>query len=296
MKNSSDNQLFFDFDAPLNVPEKVSEEIPAAEKTQLTVAPCAEIEKTVPAVEAPRKTDKFVLQQAVLAYLVQNGAAGAALQVPCRLRKFQADVAAYYSNYRRRINHLERTVVVDIYTGRNQCLPECAGRDAMLEELAGLRAERAEMEAQIRIDEPHLRAEDELFDEFRSYEYSRSSNKKYHKLCRRIASIQQSLYKGTRMEQLAKADVADYLIMAVPEGMLSKDEIPDNWGLWYVDENRKVKAVVNPELQECSAESRLHLVQNIGHAALNSVLFANGIKVKSNGNVRFTRPPKARRK
>ena len=55
-------------------------------------------------------------------------------------------------------------------------------------------------------------------------------------------------------------------------------------------------AVVNPDLQECSAESRLHLVQNIGHAALNSVLFANGIRIKSNGNVRFTRPPKARRK
>ena len=313
MKKSSDKQLFFDFDAPVaaapvneTVEENLSDLLEAAEPVELSVEnaatpdavpePVAETLPETPAVEDNRKLDRFALLQAALAYLAQSGAAGAALQVPCRLRKFQADVAAYYSCYRKRINHLERTLVVDVYTDRKQCLPESAGRGAMLEELSELREKRTVMEQSIRIEEPDLWVEEELFDEFRTFDYSRSTNKEYHKLCRRINSLQQSLYKGTRMEQLARADVADYLVMAVPENMLSEKEIPDGWGLWYIMPDKSVKVVVNPALQECSSESRLHLVQNIGHAALNCVLFANGVKLKSNNKVRFTRPPRARRK
>ena len=313
MKKSSDKQLFFDFDAPVaaapvneTVEENLSDLLEAAEPVELSVEnaatpdavpePVAETLPETPAVEDNRKLDRFALLQAALAYLAQSGAAGAALQVPCRLRKFQADVAAYYSCYRKRINHLERTLVVDVYTDRKQCLPESAGRGAMLEELSELREKRTVMEQSIRVEEPDLWVEEELFDEFRTFDYSRSTNKEYHKLCRRINSLQQSLYKGTRMEQLARADVADYLVMAVPENMLSEKEIPDGWGLWYIMPDKSVKVVVNPALQECSSESRLHLVQNIGHAALNCVLFANGVKLKSNNKVRFTRPPRARRK
>ena len=308
MKKSSDKQLFFDFDAPVaavpvneTVEENLSDLLEAAEPVELSVEnaatpdavpePVAETLPETPAVEDNRKLDRFALL-----YLAQSGAAGAALQVPCRLRKFQADVAAYYSCYRKRINHLERTLVVDVYTDRKQCLPESAGRGAMLEELSELREKRTVMEQSIRVEEPDLWVEEELFDEFRTFDYSRSTNKEYHKLCRRINSLQQSLYKGTRMEQLARADVADYLVMAVPENMLSEKEIPDGWGLWYIMPDKSVKVVVNPALQECSSESRLHLVQNIGHAALNCVLFANGVKLKSNNKVRFTRPPRARRK
>jgi hypothetical protein len=313
MNKSSDKQLFFDFDAPVaaapvteTVEENSSDLLEAVEAVELSaetaatpepvVEVVAETVPEIPAVEEARKLDRFSLLQAALAYLAQSGAAGAALQVPCRLRKFQADVAAYYSCYRKRINHLERTLVVDVYTERKQCLPESAGRGAMLDELSELREKRTAMEQSIRIDEPGLWVEEELFDEFRTFDYSRSTNKEYHKLCRRITSLQQSLYKGTRMEQLARADVADYLVMAVPENMLSEKEIPDGWGLWYIMPDKSVKVVVNPALQECSSESRLHLVQNIGHAALNCVLFANGVKLKSNNKVRFTRPPRARRK
>lgn len=313
MKKSSDKQLFFDFDAPVaaapvneTVEANLSDLLEAAEPVELSAEnaatpdavpePVVETLPETPAVEDNRKLDRFALLQAALAYLAQSGAAGAALQVPCRLRKFQADVAAYYSCYRKRINHLERTLVVDVYTDRKQCLPESAGRGAMLEELSELREKRTVMEQSIRVEEPDLWVEEELFDEFRTFDYSRSTNKEYHKLCRRINSLQQSLYKGTRMEQLARADVADYLVMAVPENMLSEKEIPDGWGLWYIMPDKSVKVVVNPALQECSSESRLHLVQNIGHAALNCVLFANGVKLKSNNKVRFTRPPRARRK
>lgn len=124
----------------------------------------------------------------------------------------------------------------------------------------------------------------------------RSSNAEYHKVCKRIRSLEQSLYRGTPMELLAKANVADYMIAAVPENMISIREVPDSWGLWYIREDKSVYEVKEPVRQECTAASRQHLVQNIGHSALSSVLFAHGVKVRADGKVRFTRQPKARRK
>ena len=300
MKKDSENQLFFNFDEPLapvehtvEVVEVVAEaapELPADTAPEVKSA-AAEIE-----VETTRALTEFELYQAVLAHLVKLGASAGAMHVPCRQRKYKAPVAAYFSEYRNRRNHLSGTVVVDIYSKRSQCLPECAGSKAVARELVELKQLRSEMEEEIRIAEPHLRAEDELFDEFRSYNYSQSSNKEYHKLCRRIASLQQSLYKGTRMEQLAKAAVADQLIIAVPENMINSDEMPDNWGVWYILPDKTIREVKAPEKQECSPASQQHLLQNIGHAAFSSVLFANGIKLRSDGKVRFTRPPRSRRK
>ena len=288
MKNDSDNQLLFDFDAP---PAPAVQETPAVQKNTQTPDPVTPSKR-----ETKNQPDRLFYLQSVLAYLAQTGVSGAALQVPCRMKKFKADVAGYYSCYEKRLNKIESTIAIDIYTKRCQCLPECAGQKAVLAELIELRQQRTAMEEVIRVEEPYLRAEDELFDEFRSYDYSRSVNKDYHKLCRRIASLQQSLYKGTRMEQLAKADVADYLVIAVPENLLTLEEIPDDWGLWYIMPDRSVREIQAPARQECSEASRIHLAQNIGRAALNNVLFANGIKLLYNNKARFTRPPKARRK
>ena len=296
MKKDSENQLFFDFDAPPPpVPIKPAPEVVAeiAEEVQPTVP---QIEPEPVLKEKPEGLSEHELYQAVLAHLVKQGAASAALHVPCRQRKFKTPVAAYFSEYKGKHNRLSGTVAVDIYSKRCQCLPDCAGSQAVARELVELKQQRNVMEAEIRIAEPHLRAEDELFDEFRSYDYSRSCNKDYHKLCRRISSLEQSLYKGTRMEQLAKAAVADHLIIAVPENLITAEEMPDSWGVWYIMPDKSICEVKAPEKQECSEASRLHLMQNIGHAALNSVLFVNGIKFRKDGKARFTRPPRARRK
>ena len=297
MKKDSENQLFFDFDAPAPAAEPLVP-VPENSAAKEESLPVNEITPPVPAAAdtAPRALSEHELYQAVLAHLVKLGAASTALHVPCRQRKFKAPVAAYFSEYKGKHHRLSGTAVVDIYSKRCQCLPDCAGSVAVARELVELKQQRSVMEEAIRIAEPHLRAEDELFDDFRSYNYAQSSNKDYHKLCRRIASLEQSLYKGTRMEQLAKAAVADQLIIAVPENLITAEEMPDSWGVWYIMPDKSIREVKAPEKQECSDASRLHLMQNIGHAALSSVLFVNGIKFRSDGKVRFTRPPRARRK
>ncbi len=306
MKKSPDNQLFFNFEIPEELPVPVPEPIaaepePAVEEIPadaIAETPCGEAEETAP--QTPEvlevRSSKFQLVQAVLAHLVRQGAMGAALQVPCRQRKFVADVAGYFSCYSKRFNQLESTVLVEVYSRRSECIPECAGRTAVMEELDLLKEQRAALEEVIRREEPELRVNDELFEEIRSFDYTRSSNSEYHKVCKRIRSLEQSLYRGTPMELLAKANVSDYMIAAVPENMISLREVPDSWGLWYIREDKSVYEVKEPVRQECTAASRHHLVQNIGHCALSSVLFAHGVKVRADGKVRFTRQPKARRK
>ena len=304
MKKDSENQLFFDFDAPAESPvaevvETVAVPVPEAAAARTVEIPPAEAPQAAPAAaeQAPKAVENsHALHQAVFAQLVKNGAAGAALHVPCRKQKFKASVAAYFTDSRKYLNELQSCVLVDIYSRRNQCIPECAGSQAVAAELAGLRKKRSAMEEQIKLDEPELRVEDELFDEFRSFDFARSTNKEYHQLCRRINSLQQSLYKGTRMEQLARSAVADYLIIAVPENVISEDELPDNWGLWYISEELKVREIKAPTKQNCTPESRLHMLQNIGRCALNNVLFANGVRINADKSVRFTRIPRARRK
>lgn len=306
MKKSPDNQLFFNFEIPEELPVPVPEPIAAEPETApveetgavLAENPCECAAE--PAPQAPEvlevRSSKFQLVQAVLAHLVRQGAMGAALQVPCRQRKFVADVAGYFSCYSKRFNQLESTVLVEVYSRRSECIPECAGRGAVMDELDSLKDQRAALEEVIRREEPQLRVNDELFEEIRSFDYSRSSNAEYHKVCKRIRSLEQSLYRGTPMELLAKANVSDYMIAAVPENMISIREVPDSWGLWYIREDKSVYEVKEPVRQECTAASRHHLVQNIGHSALSSVLFAHGVKVRADGKVRFTRQPKARRK
>lgn len=287
MKKNIDNQLFFDFDAAENTAPAVNAEVSAA----VSVPAGPEVGETV----VDKAFDRQMLQQAVLAHLVKCGAAGAALHVPCRLKKFQADAAAYFSEYNNRLNSVTHCTLVNVYCDRISCIPQCGG-EAVVRQLAELRSERSQLEQQIRIAEPQLQSDDELFDEFRSFDYSRSGNRAYHRLCRKIQSMQQSLYKGTPLELLARAQVADYLIVAVPENLISVEEIPDGWGLWYVCSDKSVVEIKTPMKQDCSPEARLHLVQNIGHAALNSVLFANGIRFNGDMEVKFTRLPRARRK
>ncbi len=269
---NNDKQLVFDFDAPV----------------------LAAVEAAGGPQDIARPND-FQLRQAVLAHLVRNHVTGAALRVPSCRRKFQADIAAYWSEAAGRINQISCCAMIDIHTDRAGCLPECTDRSGVARELIELRRHKQQLEARIRETEPELRETDELFAEFQSYAYSRSADAEYHKVCRRLAVLHQALFKGTRMERLSRAGVADFLYLAVPENLIAPEELFDGWGLWYVTPELTVREVKPAVRQDCDELSRRHLVQNIGQAALNSVLFAQGVRLDGMGAVHFTRPPRRRR-
>ena len=276
MTQPGDEQLFFDFSFESE-----------------SGAPSAPVPSVAPAVP-----DELVIRQAVLAHLVREGFAGAALKVPGVLRKFPADIAAFRPAPGGKTGEVTCCVMVDIRTDRADCLPECGGREEAARELADLRRRKLELEAEIRAAEPELRENDELFDEFQSFAYRDSANQDYHKLCRRLENLQQALFKGTRMERLSRAAAADLLYLAVPEGLIEPDELLDGWGLWYILPDRTLREVRPALPRDCGERERTLLVRNIAQAALNNVLFAQGVHGLKRGaeTLYFTRPPRARRR
>ena len=146
-------------------------------------------------------------------------------------------------------------------------------------------------------DEPHLRETDNLFAEFESWDYAASSNAFYHALIRKIAKIKQSIFEGSKLELIGKANVADYLYVATPRGLLDAAALADGWGLLHIDPaGRQVSVVKEAELCECSGEKeKMHLIQNIAAANVREMLFANGM-VQKEAAVDFYMPPRRRRK
>ncbi len=253
-------------------------------------APPAEEDLFIP---PPPPSPQF-MRQAVLAYLAGQSPAGLALRVPARIRKYKADAAAFWVESQGKHNRLSRTVAVDIFRTRAECVPACADAAELMKELKELRRERIRLEAHIRETEPELAVSDELFTEFSSYHYASSRNSDYHKLLRRQGKIQHALFKGSRIEAVRQAGVADYLYMALPAGELEADELADGWGLLHVLPDGRIKVAKVAARQICCDESRLHLAFNIAMQAANNVLFANGVQLLGNGAIRFSRPPRRR--
>lgn len=236
------------------------------------------------------------MRRAVLGWMAARHPTGLALSVPTRISRYQADAAAFWSipSHEARMRPV-RTMIVEVRCGRGQCWPDCSEKAGVLESLRREKAELRRIEAVIRREEPGLRDSDNLFDEFESWSYERSSNQEYHRCRRRIEKHEHALYNGSRFERIRAACVADELYLAVPAGAVHPHEVADGWGLLFVRSGFEVEEVVRPFNWDCDEMRRLHLIQNIAGQARDSVLFANGIRLSAEGSVGFTPMPHRRR-
>ena len=251
--------------------------------------------------DMPRETlTQSVLRRAVAAFLAAQEPAGLAMRVPSRISRYLVDAAAFWvdrtGSGRNMVSRVSRTVAVDVFTDRGECLPECAGAAELARELRELRAARMRMEARIRENEPWLAVGGELFAEFRTFDYASSSDAEYQKLMRRHSRVQHALFKGSRLEKVRAAGVADYLYIAVPAHVVEPEEIADGWGLLHVYPDGGIRVARVATRQNCSAESRLHLAFNIAACSVESVLFREGVSVDRRGRIRLCRPPRRRLK
>ena len=263
--------------------------------------PAPEPESAVPTESsrpAPRQPLVFQreLQRAALAWLASGFPTAAATRVPTRLIKFRADAAAFWSTPgKNRLLQPERTVLVEARATRSSCWPECSGSEEIVPQLRLEQERRQAIEAEIRLREPHLRDSDVLFPEIEYWNYSGTKNPEYKLCLRKIRDYERALYRGSRFERIRRANVANELYLAVPEGLIHPDELAEGWGLLYVSRNLSVR-VVKPALpRECPQENMLHLSQNIAASSLNDVLFAHGVYLSSGGKISFRRPPRRRR-
>lgn len=236
------------------------------------------------------------LQRAALAWLASGFPTAAAIRVPTRLTKFRADAAAFWSTPgRNRLLQPEHTVLVEARATRSSCWPECSGSEEIVPQLRLEQEKRQEIEAEIRRREPHLRDSAVLFPEIEYWNYAGTRNPEYKFCLRRIREYERALYRGSRFERIRRANVANELYLAVPEGMIHPNELAEGWGLLYVARNLSVKVVRKALFRECPQENMLHLSQNIAASSLSDVLFAHGVYLSSNGRVSFRRPPRRRR-
>jgi hypothetical protein len=62
--------------------------------------------------------------------------------------------------------------------------------------------------------------------------------------------------------QNPKEGLGNFRSYLCPAGLIMKEELPDNWGLLYY-ENNKVVVIKRPEWQVSAHESEIHLITNI---------------------------------
>ena len=219
------------------------------------------------------------LKRAALAFLVALNPTGAAMSVPTRMKKFQADAAAFWSERstgKKGVLRVVRTAVVET-SFENIVSMDCSNQRELTALLSAAKLERCNLESEIRRMEPHLKAADTLFSDFDSWDYAKSSNKAYKQCLKRIDELEYALYHGSRLDRMRAAKTASQLYLAVPENAVKPDEIADSWGLIYVMPDLTFRLVKEPETWNCPDENMNHLAQNIAASALRDVLFSNGI-------------------
>lgn len=235
------------------------------------------------------------LRQAALAFLAGREPDGLAADVPPRFRNYRVAAAAFWRRPSGRIRPVTETAAVQVFDRHDRCFAECADRQKLIDAIHALRGEREELESEIRRTEPHLADSDCLFPEYRTWRYRESVNPQYKKLCRKLDALLRTLYRGSRLERVRRAECADLLYLAVPAHAVEPDELGEEWGLLYVFPDGRAELVREAEKLPCSPEARAHLALNIASAARNSVLFSNGV-AGGPRHYRCIRPPKRRRK
>ena len=63
--------------------------------------------------------------------------------------------------------------------------------------------------------------------------------------------------------QYPKEDIGQYRSYLCPENLIKSTEIPENWGLLWVDENNRILVIKQPELQESHFNSEMKIISSI---------------------------------
>jgi len=250
-----------------------------------------------------RRGGRQALQRAVLHWLEETDRpTGLACDVVTRISLLRADVAAFWSGPVRnphkegptRIMQPIRTMLVQCHLERDECWPDCIRSAEILPKLKALKAELVQVQETIRHEEPQLRDDDALFEEYAEWRYEDSANRHYHHLRRAIEKLEHGLYHGTKFERIRRAQVADLLYLAVPAGMVEPDELADGWGLLWIEQDLSVRQMAVPESRDCLPSNRMHLIQNLATACRDHTLLAHGVGRKKD-KVPFVRPQLRRR-
>ncbi len=244
--------------------------------------------------ETPVKVlSKKELQQAAFAFLYSLHPAGIAANVHTRRSKYKVAAAGFWRNERSRKGaEVLKTALVVMCDDADYCFSDCAGREARMENIRKLQAKKSELEAAIRRDEPHLAASDDLFSEFRTWDYAATGKVEYGKVCAALAGEIQALAQGSKLEYIRRAGNADLCYLALPQGLIDPGMIPAEWGVVeLLPQGKRFKLVRDAVMSEnVTPAGRTRLALNIAQSASSAVRFCAGIDADGT----FRRPPRRR--
>ncbi|NQZ66928.1 MAG: hypothetical protein HRT89_02550 [Lentisphaeria bacterium] len=241
------------------------------------------------------------LRRAVMAWLLDQNVNAMADQIPTRIFKYKADIAACWTKTRKnpgrgisKILVPDRTAIIECRRTREECWPDCSNSRELSPTLLKLKQQRDAVQKKIRTDEPQLKLTDTLFEEYTDWEYEKSENQLYHTVTKEIEKYEMALYKGTRFEMIQKADLADFCWLAVPENTVYPHELAQNWGLLWVKADMSITVKIEADDNKCPELNKFHLIQNIAQSSMKDVLFSKGI-YQTDDDVHFLPPPRRRR-
>lgn len=235
------------------------------------------------------------LKKAVLAWLAKDNPHGLALNVPTRISKFKADIAAFWTVQRKKLFKPAKTMIIQVRSAKEHCWSELSGKKELFNKLKEMKDLKLRLQEKIKLEEPFLKDTDMLFEEYENWDFSRSKNREYRLCCKHIEQLEHILYDGTLFEQIRRSDTAEYLYMAVPEGIMKAEDMADGWGLLYITADQKIKVVKEASKWPCPEENKFHLIQNIALAAKKSILMTSGVRQDAKGALFFTSIPKKRK-
>jgi len=235
------------------------------------------------------------LKKIVLAWLAKDGPHGLAVNVPTRISKYKADIAAFWTVQRKKLFKPAKTMIIQVRTSKEHCWSELSGKKELFQKLKEMKDYKFRLQEKIKLEEPSLKDSDMLFEEYENWDFSKSRNKDYRLCCKHIEQLEHILYDGTLFEQIRRSDTAEYLYLAVPEGAMKPEDLADGWGLLYVTPQKKVKIVKEAAKWPCPEQNKFHLVQNIASASMKSVLMTSGIRQDAGGALFFTPVPRKRK-
>ncbi len=257
------------------------------------VQPELDFSTSVPAATKPLSTRDCV--RAALAFLSSLAPAGVASQVSTRRCTFKVSAAAFWWGKERKT--IEKTAIVVAGCDAGECFAAGGFSPERIERIRELEARRDELEALIREREPGLAASDDLFDEFRTWNYAGSTNPEYHSVANALDAELRALRRGSRLELYRRAGVADYCYLALPEAQLAAGAPLPEWGAVAITPQGGFRLVREaPEQPEILPMARRRLAENIAAAARDAVWFAAGLESASGGRIVYRQRPRKRRK
>lgn len=231
------------------------------------------------------------VKRSALAFLASLGADAVAPDVPLRYRKYVIDAAGFWCSAEKNRIRIDRTAGVEVVWKDSGLFAE---KSKWIRLLAETKEELERVKEKIRENEPHLCICDTLFcDEFK-WEYSRTEDPAYKDLQKKICELENKLFHGTIFDRLRKMGAVSEFYLAVPEGLISSENIPEEWGLVSIRKDLSFH-LEKAAIPLVSSKENMHfLAVNIARSSVQNVLFANGIE-KTADECKVIRLPRKRR-